>query len=256
MNNKIFECFESKELQENESFDILEKNVNVSSILDVLLEHPFINSLTYNCNNMNTKLIIYRLNNYYKDSPYIEYFLNNYEITNNESDIYNYLRILPGRKIIKGVVEFDNIIYTIIQVRNNIDIDNWVTLWDIIINKQYYGTNINENIINFFIVNNKIDNLFMRDNLCSKPIVLYCNIDEKYKKYIEKTSKIQYCNNDNNSLIYLNKYKKYDNVRCVCFLDEEELNQSLKHKEHIIERKYKEYYWVFKTDKKIISYIK
>jgi hypothetical protein len=255
MNNKIFECFKSKELRQSESFDILEKQIIVKNIEDSLLEHPFVTSLTYNFDNKKTKFIIYRLNNYH-NYPYIEYFLNDYEAINTESIINNYLKIISGRKIIKGNIYFNGTNYTIIQLRENANINNWVTLWDIIVYHKYYKCHIDDNTINFFIENNKIDNLFVSNKLCLKPIVLYCNINEKYRKYVEHHNSIQYChNNDYDMLIYLNNNTNY-NIRCVCFVDEEELNGTLKNKDFFIEKNNNEYYWIFKSEKNIRSYIK
>ena len=93
MNNKLFECFKSKDSTQLESFDILDKKNYTTNIIDYLIEHPFIDTLTYNFDNKNTKFIIYRLN-YYNDYYYIEYLLNNYHSINNETIINEYLNTL------------------------------------------------------------------------------------------------------------------------------------------------------------------
>lgn len=256
MNNKLFECFKSKDSTQLESFDILDKKNYTTNIIDYLIEHPFIDTLTYNFDNKNTKFIIYRLN-YYNDYYYIEYLLNNYHSINNETIINEYLNTLNGRKIIKGNLKLNNINYTIVQLRDNIEHNNWVTLYDIVVNNTYYQYHIDDSIIEFFITYNRIDNLFIKDKLCLKPIILYSNIHEKYRNYIKKYNSIQYCQNKHdNILINLNKYNDNDNVRSICFIHEQLLNGSLKDKDFIIERKENVNYWLFKNEKKIISYIK
>jgi hypothetical protein len=85
---------------------------------------------------------------------------------------------------------------------------------------------------------------------------LYTVIDNKYKKYINKYNSIQYCQNERNVLIYLSEFTEGDNVRNICFVEDIEIDNDLVNKNYIIERKDEKYWWIFKNDYNIISFLK
>jgi hypothetical protein len=254
--NNLFNGFLKKEMNINEDIDIKVKTEEVTNLDDSLLYHPFIDKLDNELDNEeNTNLILYRINKH-NDFNYIEYYLNKISCKGNTKIILENLKSINGIKRIKGYVKIGKQYFTIIQIRENKNMNNWVTIWDIIINKHYYGEKIDEKCISFFLNYNKLDDLYIKDKICKKPIILYCYVDDKYKNYVNKNKTIQYCQNENNILINLSEFEEGDNVRNICFLDDKEMNSDLLENDYIIERKGENYKWVIKNDKNIISFLK
>ena len=252
----LFNGFIEKEINMNENNEIHEKRIEYSNINESLLYHPYTEDLSnYEYTNGKTRLILYRINNCNKYN-FIEYYLNDIYCECDKEIILKNLIYLPGRKNIKGKIKEGDSMFTIIQIRDNKNKENWVTLWDIIINKHYYGEKIDNKLVSFMLNNNKLDNLFIKDKICNKPIILYCFVDEKYKNYINKYNSVQYCQDTRNILINLSEYKPGYNVRNICFLHDREIDNDLKNNDFIVERNEEGYKWIIKNDKNIISFLK
>jgi len=141
-------------------------NNETINLLNNIIQHPFIDELSVFSNNIRYKkyskinIIFYRIN-YSCEIPFIEYYfenLDNFLFVDNSnyknfnklnSDLYNYLNgfsTLTGLNIIEGVIE-DNEIYIIVKnkITNktyNYNYDNWLTIYDIVVNKHLFGTYI------------------------------------------------------------------------------------------------------------------
>lgn len=253
---KEIDIDEDNEIDIDENNEINVKTEKITNINEYLLYHPFIDQLDNELNNKeNTNLIIYRINKH-NNFNYIEYYLNNINCNGNINIILENLKDIDGIKRVKGYLKIGKENYTIVQLRRNKDINNWVTIWDIIINKHYYGEKIDEKCILFFLRYHKLDDLYIKETLCKKPIILYCYVDNVYKNYVNKNNTIQYCQNKNNILINLSEFKEGDNVRNICFLDDKEVSNDLLENDYIIEKKGNNYNWVIKNDKNIISFLK
>ena len=251
--NNLFNGFLNNEIDSFEIGEIEDKKYKHSNISDDILEHPYIENLKFDANNKgNTKLIIYRMNEHNKNA-FIEYYLNEINCLHDKEVILKNLSYIEGTKHIKGSIYIGDNQYTIIHIRNNNKPNNWVILWDIIINGHYYGEKIHENLIKFLKKNYKIDDLFYKRKICKKPCILYTLLDNKYKNYINKNKSIQYCQNEHSILIYFSEYNEGDNI---CFMEDTEMDKDLQNKNYIIERKGKKYEWIFKNDNNLISFLK
>lgn len=254
--NNLFYGFLNKDSDFLEIEEIEERKYEHTNINDNLLQHPFIENLKLSLDNKeNTKIIIYRMNKINNDT-FIEYYLNDIKCLDNRKTILENLSDIEGTKRIKGNTNINGSKYTIVQIRNNNKIDNWVILWDILINKHYYGEKIDENFISFFINHYKIDDLYIKEKICKKPSILYTLIDNKYKNYINKYNSILYCQNEKSVLINLSDFTEGDNVRNICFIEDIEIDNDLINKNYMIERKDGKYWWIFKNDYNIISFLK
>lgn len=230
------------------------------SYLDNILEHPFIDNLSKIIPNKGDiiNIVCYRINTIDK-YPYVEIYLPNnifscltYPI--NVNDIP-----LKGIKRIKGYINHNKYNYVFIQIRDNNEIANWITLWDIIINKGVYGVKIHDNIVSFFNKYNSIYNLVKHNSIIPKPVVLYCSIHNKYLNYVSKNKSVQYCQNDDTSIINLHmEYVSGDNVRNICFIDDSEIENNLKdfsnEKYYILRDLSGCLQWIFKDNHLINSY--
>ena len=248
--NKILDCFiEKKNRYDNIPNEIIEKNTKYDTLDNMVINHPFIDKLQLIELEINY-CILYRFNKF-KDFYYLEYYIVN---VNNccYSNILDEINYIKGSKKIKGTIQFKNNNYILIQVRENKEIEKWIVLWDIIINQSYFGLKYDRDIVDFFYTYNQLDNLFIKNNICLKPLVLYASVDIMYKKYITSHKSIQYCQNINTSLIELSNYKNDNNVRNLCFINDIDIckkNESDNY--YIINNN-----WVFKNDKDILSLIK
>ena len=221
----------------NNYYEIKEQiNTINDSLLDNIVQHNFIDNLildkTESINKCN--IIIYRIN-CFNSHHYVEYYFNKGFLslklkTNKSLDEVFYIieekisKYISGVKKNQGSYEYNNEKYIFIQIRRNHDRGNWVNLWDILINKHYFGNYFNNKVIGFFNDNNCISDLKLRNEYCLKPYVLYCNIHDKYLKYIKKNNTIQYCQED--SLIKLYNYgeNENNNIRVLCFIDIDSVN--------------------------------
>jgi hypothetical protein len=254
--NNLFNGFLNKDIDSFEIGEIQEKIYEHTNIYDNILQHPYIENLNLDLNKReNTKLIIYRMNKINKDT-FIEYYLNTINCLDDRKTILENLSDIEGTKRIKGNIHIEGNKYTIVQIRNNNKIDNWVILWDILINKHYYGEKIDEKFIKFFINHYNIDDLYIKEKICKKPSILYTLVDNKYKNYINKYNSIQYCQNEKSVLMYLSEFTEGDNVRNICFVEDIEIDNDLVNKNYMIERKDGKYWWIFKNDYNIISFLK
>ena len=221
----------------NSYCEIKEKNNNTInySLLDNIVQHNFIDNLILDKKESINKcnIIIYRIN-CFNSHDYVEYYFNKGLLslnlkTNKSLDEVFYIieekisKYISGVKKNKGSYEYNNEKYIFIQIRRNNDRGNWVNLWDILINKHYFGNYFNNKVIDFFNYNNCISDLKLRNEYCLKPYVLYCNIDDKYLKYIKKNNTIQYCQEDSLIKLY-NSHENNYNIRVLCFIDIDSVN--------------------------------
>jgi len=263
---------DNKTSDSDSDYDInYNKNMN-NELFDSILRHPYMERVNkyendgLNINKNDTTriyLVIYRINIYNQVNPVVEfYILNDFLSTksNIPEIITHELSNITGEKHIKGTIQFNENIYSIIQTRNNDDTSNWLNIWDILVNKHYFGARICENVINFFKNHSDISNLFVGSNICIKPITLYTTVEERYYTYIKKMKSIQYCQSKRESLIYLRNFKENDNVRTICFIHDRDINDSIhiiEHTDYIVKKNNKEEIeWIFKDDNKMISFVK
>ena len=250
--------------------DISSRHTN---ILNNILQHQYIDKLSLDlkeitsCKCNKTRVIVYRINKYEKNDV-VEFYLSDEFITidlSKQSDILmtiqTYLNHLCGVSRLKGSKFYDNNQYIFVQMRDSYDNNNWVTLWDIIVNKHYFGKQINQEIVQFFIQNSEIGNLFKGVSTipCIKPIILYTEIDKQYHGHVRQYRTIQYCQKEHGPLIKLRKFKENDNIRTICFIDDTEFSNNyddLVHNGHVIVKMEEEPIWIFKNEINIFSYVK
>jgi len=291
-------------------YDIQYKNetaIRQGNILDTIVQHPFMEKISTNTYSSLTldspcrekiHLIVYRINTYNTNNV-VEFYLKSHFLStdidigdNIATAVNNTLQHVAGTKRLSGYVMVGNIRHVFVQVRNNRTIStlasasasapssNWLTIWDIIVNKHYFGEKIDQNIVDFFTANCEISNLILNRRLCMKPIVLYSYADKSHIEYIKKHNSIQYCQRENDILIKLNQYKSGDNIRTICFIEDAEFSDTyggLREHDFIIMKSNKSKIggnqeqeshdghhndddnnirWIFKNERNIFSHIK
>ena len=289
---------ESNELVDDKPvmYDIHYKNdsiVRSGNILDTIVQHPFMEKISTNTYDSLTvdspcrekiHLIVYRINTYNANNV-VEFYLKSHFLStdidigdNIAAAVNNTLHHITGTKRLSGYIMIGNIRHVFVQVRNNrsssAPSSNWLTIWDIIVNKHYFGEKIDQNVIDFFTANCEISNLLINRRLCIKPIVLYSYADKSHTEYIKKHNSIQYCQRENDILIKLNQYKSGDNIRSICFIEDAEFSDTyggLRERDFIIMNSQKSpisgnqdqepsdndnIKWVFKNERNLFSHIK
>jgi hypothetical protein len=277
------------------------------TILNDIIQHPFIDTLPMdisfltdsNCPNNTVKynVILYRIQ-HHNDYHYVEFYLpsrtsqeslfnieyhnttetldKNISNTNIIKYLKQHIQYIPGVKRYKGHILHNNIIYTIVQVRDNRVTDisnnrmynppyyinnNWLTLWDIITYKHVFREKIDNNIVELFVKHHTIAHLFLKKQICLLPMTLYCTVLNKYNTFIHKTKSVQYCQRENSPIVYLS----YDylcetnNVRNVCFIQDPDIYttmETLQNQSCIILKNEHGLNYLFKNDDNILSYIK
>lgn len=266
-NNSLFKKVKIDYINEEndlvEIHDIQEKNHCITNYLDDILEHPFIDSLesnTYPCNGSLVNLVLYRINRF-NEFDFVEYYLLNGQFLSIilSHDSKKDIESIPllGKKRLKGGLMLNGENYLMIQVMNNNDNIGWITIWDVIVNESVYGEKIQQREMLFFRENNTMSNLIIKNKVVSKPIILYCLVDDKYLNYIQNTNTVQFCQDKHTNLITLGDYIENDNVRNICFVDDCDLKYDISNELNIsdyIILKGSTIKWIFKDDKKIISY--
>lgn len=243
-----------------------------SSLLNSIVQHPFIDELGVNLDNISTNkhklvVVLYRINNHNK-YHFVEYYLPNGEfitpiLAENENLLYNIKNILsdiPGVKRIKGTWITNDYCYMFIQVRNNKLSLYWLVSWDVLANKHLYGISISQNTCEIILKINKCDNLYLNNQLCIKPVVLYCNIENRHCEYVNTHNTVQYCMKKDGPLITLHNYQPNDNVRNICFINDLNIDINMKLSDlsylpHIIIQDGLITNWIFRSDYNIKSHV-
>ena len=207
---------ESNELVDDKPvmYDIQYKNdstIPSGNILDTIVQHPFMENISTNTYAYLTvkspcrekiHLIVYRINTY-KENNVVEFYLKSdflstdINIGDNISTVVNdTLHHVAGTKRLSGYIMVGNIRHVFVQVRNTRTVSsstssassssNWLTIWDIIVNKHYFGVKIDQNVVDFFTANCEISNLILNRRLCVKPVILYSYADKSHTEYIKK----------------------------------------------------------------------
>ena len=239
---------------------IYSSNEIIDDYLDDILEHPFIDNISKSISNKTHEVTVvcYRINTLY-ENPFIETYLPNNDFISTMYPISVENIPINGIKRIKGYITYKTHNYVFIQVRNNNEIKNWLTLWDIIINENVYGEKICTNVVDFFKRYNVIYNLVRKNKVLSKPTILYCSVHNKYLNYVSQTRSIRYCQSDSTSVITLHmNYLQGDNVRNICFVDDNVIENKIKdfsnEKYYILRDLSGCLQWIFKDNHLITSY--
>lgn len=249
----------------------LVKEAANTCLLNSIVQHPFIDDLSVNLDKISFGkhkliLILYRINKHI-ESSYVEYYLPNGNfllpiLSGNENlldDLKKTIGDLPGAKRIKGTMFVNDQCYIFVQVRNNKLPNDWLVSWDILANKHVFGENITKTTSDMFLKLHKCDDLYLNNQICIKPIVLYCNTEERYRSYVDKHKTIQYCTTEGGPLISLHGYQTNDNVRNICFVGYNEITtnlSSLHDHPYITLLNESITNWIFRYDSVIISYMK
>lgn len=239
------------------------------SLLDNIIQHSFIENISLDLDSIRhyrekIYIIPYKISTL-NEHHFVEYNIDVafpsialMNIDHVSENVIDTLDTIYGMKKIVGNVVFKNNCYVFVQVRNNNGCDEkWITTWDIVVNKQYFGKKIEENIVDFFTMNPTSNDLILHKQLCSKPVALYCHIDEKYLQYVSKFNSLQYCQRENSPVMKFNSYNKDDNVRCLCFIEDQESSTT---EDELINRPYilihgdNNPVWLFKSDTSVFSY--
>jgi hypothetical protein len=298
-NDELNAGAESNDLVDNKPtmYDIRYKTetaIRHGNILDTIVQHPFMEHISTNTYAYLTvkspcrekiHLIVYRINTY-KENNVVEFYLKSDFLStdidigdNIATNVNDTLHHVAGTKRLSGYIMVGNIRHVFVQVRNNGSTSNWLTIWDIIVNKHYFGEKIDQNVVDFFTANCEISNLILNRRLCMKPVILYSYADKSHTEYIKKHNSIQYCQRENDILIKLNQYKIGDNIRSICFIEDAEFSDTyggLRTHDFIIMNSHKsqisgnqeqessdndndndnDIKWIFKNEKNIFSHIK
>lgn len=254
-------------------YNVSQTSIMNNTLLNEIVQHPYIDSLSYNLKEL-TKckdkqyLVVYRIHRYGWNNVVEFHLIDKFRFVeaHNHNDIFGLVRTilhdLQGIKHIKGHLNYNDEQYLFIQIRDNDETKNWMTIWDIIVNKHYFGKEINDTIVDFFAHNCEISNLIMGSSALTllKPIILYTNIHERYFEHVKQTRSIQYCYDKIEPLIRLRKYKQHDNVRTICFINDKEFSNGFtelaKNQHVILKIENEEQYWVFKNETNIFSFVK
>ena len=149
--------YKNDESDEEDNLLIHNKNTSSINYLDDMIEHSFIDSIdlkTYHNTNKMIYLLVYRLNSL-NDNYFIEFYLKKGEFLSipHSSDL-KYIAInidIEGTSYIKGSIDWNDNQYLIVQQKNNNNANNnWVTLFDIVVNGYLFREKIQENVISFF----------------------------------------------------------------------------------------------------------
>ena len=254
----------SKEIDEIN--DITNKNTGTVNILDDIIEHPFVSdntTLTAYHNDIceDTHLILYRYNTS-NANIFVEFYLLNGDFLSVQQTIVDICSVaVDGKKQIKGCIKYNGINHILVQVRNNTDYINWVTLWDILTNRHICRVNVHINVVTFFNEYSEIANLIRHNKILPKPIVLYGYVDTVYKNYIATNKSILYCQDNTMGTITLHRdADEYDNTRNICFAEDVELNGDIHtlntsvNSHIVVKNNNNREDWIFKSDNLIISY--
>ena len=191
--------------------------------------HPFMNKLSINQRKEKTFiLILYRLN-FLNNKPFVEFYLNdvcfqkvNYK---NEDDLFEKINV-NGKKNVMGTLNFQNRDFIFVQLKNNkTQNENWVVLYDVIINKGKFCKKFDPFVIEFFLQNHKIADIYLENKLCIAPCVYYMNIDNSsVLSFIKRTNLLLYSNKS--PFLELYPYSEKNNICCLCFHDDNIYNSS------------------------------
>ncbi len=182
--------------------------------------HPFINNLPMRDIKEKTFfLILYRLN-FLNNIPFIEFYFKDYcfqEIKiKNEMELFESIHV-NGKKSIMGFLDFQEREFIFVQLKNNrkYDENNWVVLYDILINKGRFCKKFESFVIDFFLHNHKVSDIYLDKKLSIAPCVYYTRIESSFLCFLKKTNILTYYNKK--PFIELYPYFDNSNICCLCF---------------------------------------
>jgi hypothetical protein len=206
--NEIYNCHNKQSINKTQENSLKIYNSKFYVYQPNTIYNKFISKLDYKINDLeynNIFILPYKIcthNNY----SFMSYYLDNNRFYLNDSkylydinqQIKNTLRNLTEKFKYMGYLKSKKSIYLLVNI-NNTEIIG-LTQYDIIIQKSLFDVNINNNVVEFFIKNSEIDNLYLNNKILSKPIVYYSGIDEKYTNYVKQYKNTLYIplNNKNN----------------------------------------------------------
>lgn len=222
---------------------------------------------TYPNNHFDYKIMIYNINTE-REIPFILYLLryddyNNeynfidFDLFDNETSIQKIIFIVLKKMNLKveysGFIEKNNINYLFFEAKhmNSIEQHSWVSISEIINSKKIDNIDINNNITNFFLIEQNAINVYSNGTLCEMPSIcyslfdkennrLYCGdynsilnlvekIEEKENYYISRgvlfIGIIRFINNiDDSHTLNNNDCIKYNTIYKLYFSEKEQLN--------------------------------
>lgn len=214
---------------QNKDLIIEDYEINNRDKID-LFHYPFLNKC---CDDINYQkkynLIIYNITSCEKNK--FTQFLFNFQdnqLNFLQSNYYDRSQLQDNLNLtgicVRGKIAFKNKEYLFIQCKqlNNSLNSIWATKYDIIFNKKIFHLNFNYEVVDFFLANNTIDNLFYNNKLTKQPVILYNLCDKQEKKIIVKfkkryLTKYLLCYNLSNISLPLKNNELL--VRYICFLN-------------------------------------
>tara|TARA_B100001093_G_scaffold423181_1_gene415991 strand:- start:525 stop:1244 length:720 start_codon:yes stop_codon:yes gene_type:complete len=233
--------------------------------------HPFINNLPMRDIKEKPKfLILYRLN-FLNNIPFIEFYFKDYcfqEIKiKNEIELFASIDV-NGKKSIMGFLDFQEREFIFVQLKNNrkYDENNWVVMYDILINKGRFYKKFEKSVFDFFLHNHKVADIYLDKKLSIAPCVYYTRIEDSFLYFLKKNHILTYSNKK--PFIELYPYFDNSNICCLCFHEDTLCNSTdsnlilknalfnVKNNFSAVFIKDNSPYWIFKNQTNIIFFIK
>lgn len=238
--DKLKKLYNKKTIKINENYlnsEIIETKTIKNNFID-LYHYPFLNKCkTLPENNKKYNVIVYTINEI-NDNKCVYFYLNlKNDIINfinvlfdNEQKILNYIsnEYNLNNLLIRGTLQYNYETILFIQSKNSqINLNKWLTYYDIAVNKQFYNKHIENSVINFFRDNMLINKLYYNNKLSKQPLVLYSYESKDNYDYINKYKNLYYKRIVES--YKLSDLKKHNTdlsqnilIRHICFLDRQD----------------------------------
>jgi hypothetical protein len=212
VSNHEYNCLPSK------NAFIEEIQTNQLTIIPNNIEYLQEINKTYPNNHYDYKIMIYNINTA-REIPFILYLLS-YDDYENEYNLINFdlfdetyiqkiiftvLKKMNLQVEYSGFIEKNNINYLFFEAKhmNSIERHSWASLTEIINSKKIGNIDINNNITNFFLVNQNTINIYSNNAICEIPSICYSLFDKENRQL--------YCGDYNNILNLLEKIEEKEN---------------------------------------------